>query len=76
MSALTAKTRDTRNANHKVIWDMNIPCCCVIMERKSDIVIVYKMEKAAIFIDFAISGDKRIIDNEKKKLLKREIQRL
>ena len=50
------------------------------MERRPDIVIVDKIEKA-IMIDVAIPGDKRIIDKEKEKIekyqnLKREIQRL
>ena len=51
------------------------------MERRPDIVIVDKIEKKAIMIDVAISGDKRIIDKEKEKIekyqnLKREFQRL
>ena len=60
---------------------MNIQCDNIIVERRPDIVTVNKMEKTAIIIDIAISGDKRIIDKGKKKIekyqnLKREIQRL
>ena len=51
------------------------------MKRKSDLVIVNKMEKTPIIIDMALPGDKKIFDKEKKKIekypnLKREIQRL
>ena len=71
----------TENVNHKLIWDMNIQCDNIIVERKPDIVIVNEMEKTAIIIDVAIPGDKRILDEEKKKIenhqnLKGEIQRL
>ena len=60
---------------------MNIQCDNVIVERRSDIVIVNKMEKTAIIIDVAVPGDKRVIEKEKEKIekhqsLKREIQRL
>ena len=70
----------SENVNHKLIWHMNIKCDNIIVERRSDIVIVNKMEKTAIIIDAAIPGDKRIIDKEKEKIekyqnLKREIQR-
>ena len=57
----------TENVNHRLIWDMNIQCDDVIMERKPDIVIVNKMEKTAIIINVAIPGDKSIIVKEKKK---------
>ena len=51
------------------------------VKRKSDLVIVNKMEKTPIIIDMALPGDKKIFDKEKKKIekypnLKREIQRL
>ena len=49
---------------------MNIQCDNIIEERRSDIVIVNKMEKAAIIIDVTIPGDKRIIDKEKQKIEK------
>ena len=71
----------TENVNHKLIWDMNTQCDNIIVERKPDIVIVNEMEKTAIIINVAIPGDKRIPDEEKKKIenyqnLKGEIQRL
>ena len=71
----------TKNVNHKLIWDMNIQCDNIIVERRPDIVIANKVEKAAIIIDVAIPGDKRIIEKEKEKIekyqnLKKEIQRL
>ena len=71
----------TKNVNHKLIWDMNIQCDNIIVERRPDIVIVNKGEKAAIIIDVAIPGDKRIIEKEKEEIekyqnLKKEIQRL
>ena len=56
----------TENVNHRVIWDMNIQCHNIIVERKPDIVIVNEMEKTAIIINVAIPGDKSIIDKEKK----------
>ena len=68
------------NVNHKLIWHMNFQCENVIVERKPDIVIINKMEKAAIIIDVAIPDDKRIIYKVKEKIekyqnLKGEIQR-
>ena len=71
----------SENVNHKLIWDMNIQCDRIIVERRPDIVIGNKMEKTAIVTDTAIPGDKRIIDKETEKIekyqnLKREIQRL
>ena len=47
---------------------MNIQYNNVIVERKPDTAIVNKMEKAAIIIDVAMPGDKRITDKEKKKI--------
>ena len=71
----------SENVNHKLIWDMNIQCDNVIVERRPDIAIVNKMEKTAVTIDVAIPGDKTIIDKEKEKIekhqnIKREIRRL
>ena len=71
----------SENVNDKLIWDMNIKCDNVIVERRPDVVIVNKTEKRAIIIDIAIPGDKIIIDKEKEKIekyqnVKREIQRL
>ena len=71
----------SENVNHKLIWDMNIQCDNVIVERRPDIAIVNKIEKTAIIIDVAVPGDKRIIDKEKEEIekyqyLKREIQKL
>ena len=71
----------SENVNHKLIWDMNIQCENVMVERRPDIVIVNKMEKTAIIIYVAIPVDKKIIDKEKEKIekyqnLKREIVRL
>ena len=71
----------SENNNHKLIWDMNIQCDNIIVERRPDIVVVKKMEKTAIVKDVAIPGVKRIIDKEKEKIekyqnLKREILRL
>ena len=71
----------SENVNHSLIWDMNIQCDNVIVERKPDIVIVNKMEKTAFIIDVPIPGDKRITDKEKEKIekyqnIKREILRL
>ena len=53
-------------------------CHC---RKKTRFVIVNKKEKAAIIIDVAIPGDKRMINKEKEKIekcqnLKREINRL
>ena len=58
------------NVNHTLIWDMNIQCGNVTVEKKPDIVIVNKMEKTAIITDVAIPGDKRIIDKETEKIEK------
>ena len=71
----------SENVNHKLIWDMNIQCDNVIVERRPDIAIVNKIGKTAIIIDVAIPGDKTIIDKEKEKIekyqnIKREILRL
>ena len=57
----------SENIYHMLIWDMNIECDNVIVERRPDIVIVDKTEKTAIIIDAAIPGDRRIIDKEKEK---------
>ena len=54
----------TENVSYKLIWELNIQCDNVIMEKRPDIVIVNKMEKRAIIIDFTIPGDKIIIDKE------------
>ena len=71
----------SENVNHKLIWDMNIQCDRIIVERRPDIVIGNKMEKTATVTDVAIPVDKRIIDKQTEKIekyqnLKREIQRL
>ena len=42
------------------------------MERRSDVVIANKMEKAAIITDVAILGNKRITDKEKQKIEKHQ----
>ena len=60
---------------------MESHCGNVIVERRPDIVIVNKMEKAAVITDFEILGDQRMIGKEKEKIekyqnLKREILRL
>ena len=73
---ISTQSSNCENVNHKLIYK----CDNVIVERRPDIVIVDKIEKA-IMIDVAIPGDKRIIDKEKEKIekyqnLKREIQRL
>ena len=60
----------SENVNHKLIWDMNIQCDRIIVERRPDIVIGNKMEKTAIVTDAAIPGDKRIIDKETEKIEK------
>ena len=57
----------SENIYHMLIWDMNIECDNVIVERRPEIVIVDKTEKTAIIIDAAIPGDRRIIDKEKEK---------
>ena len=56
----------TENINHKLIWDMNIQCENVIVERSPDTAIDDKIEKTAIIIDVAIPGEKRIIDKKKR----------
>ena len=38
----------SEKVNHKLIWDMNIQCDNIIVERRQDIAIVNKMEKTAI----------------------------
>ena len=60
----------SENVDHKLIWDMNIQCGNITVEKKPDIVIVNKMEKTAIITDVAIPGDKRIIDKETEKIEK------
>ena len=55
----------SENVNHKLIWDLNVQCDNVILEKGPHIVIVNKREKTAIVIDVAISRDKRIVDKEK-----------
>ena len=70
----------TENVNHKLIWDMDILCHNLIVERKPDIATVNKMEKTTIIIDVAIPGDKRTTFKEKKKIqkyqnIKKEFQR-
>ena len=54
----------TENFNPKRIWDINIQCDNVIVERKPDIVIVNKMENTAIVEDVVILEDKRITDKD------------
>ena len=51
----------TENVNQILIWDMNIQCDNVIVERKPDFFIANKMEKTAIIMDAAITLDKRIL---------------
>ena len=51
----------TENVNQIPIWDMNIQCDNVIVERKPDFFIANKMEKTAIIMDAAITLDKRIL---------------
>ena len=58
---------------------MNIQCDNIIAKRKPDSANVNKLENAAIIIDVAIPGEKRITDKEKDKTekcqnLKGEIQ--
>ena len=69
------------NVNQMLIWDMNIQCDNIIVERRRDIVIINKIEKTATITDVARPGDKIIIDKEKENIenfqnVKREIQRL
>ena len=56
------------NVNRKLTWGMVIQCD--IVESKPDIVIVNKMEKTAIIIDVAKSGDKVITGKENKMIEK------
>ena len=70
----------SENVNHKLIYDMNVQCDNIIVERRPDIVIANKMEKTAIITDVEIPGKKRITHLKKEKIekypnLKREIQR-
>ena len=44
------------NVNHKLIWDMNMQCDNVVVERRPDIIILNKMEKTAITTYVAIHG--------------------
>ena len=48
------------------MWDMNIQCDNVVVERKPDPAIVNKMEKTEVIMDVAIPGDKKIIGKDKK----------
>ena len=70
----------TENVNQIPIWDMNIQCDNVIVERKPDFFIANKMEKTAIIMDAAITLDKRILTRkwkiEKYQNIRGEIQRL
>ena len=70
----------TENVNQILIWDMNIQCDNVIVERKPDFFIANKMEKTAIIMDAAITLDKRILTRkwkiEKYQNIRGEIQRL
>ena len=70
----------SENVNHRLIWDMNIQCDNIIVERRPDIVIVNKMGKTAIIIDVAIPGDKGIMTRKRRRLksirASKEIQRL
>ena len=70
----------TENVNQILIWDMNIQCDNVIVERKPDFFIANKMEKTAIIMDAAITLDKRILTRkwkiEKYQNIREEIQRL
>ena len=51
----------TENVNQILIWDMNIQCDNVIVERKPDFFIANKMEKTPIIMDAAITFDRRIL---------------
>ena len=70
----------TENVNQILIWDMNIKCDYVIVERKPDFFIANKMEKTAIIMDAAITLDKRILTRKRKiekyQNIRGEIQRL
>ena len=48
----------SKKVNHKLIWDMNIQCDNIIVERRPDITIVNKKEKTARIIDVAIPWTK------------------
>ena len=63
----------SENVNHKLMYEMNMQCDNIIVERRPDIVIANKMEKTAIITDVTIPGEKEKI--EKYPNLKREIQR-
>ena len=58
----------TENVNHKLIWDMDILCHNLIVEKKPDIVTVNKMEKTTIIIDVAIPGDNRTSVRKRRRL--------
>ena len=53
------------NVNHKLIYDMNMKCDNIIVERRPDIVIANKMEKTAIITDVEIPGKKKNNSPEK-----------
>ena len=58
----------TENVNHKLIWDIDILCHNLIVEKKPDIVTVNKMEKTTLIIDVAIPGDKRTSVRKRRRL--------
>ena len=60
----------TENANYKLVWNMHIQYDNVTVERRPDIVIENKMEKTAITIDAAKTGEKRITVKEREKIEK------
>ena len=70
----------TENVNQILIWDMNIQCDNVIVERKPDFFISNKMENTAIIVDAAITLDNRILTRKwkikKNQNIRGEIQRL
>ena len=71
----------TENVNHRLVFDMNLQCDNVIVERRLDIVIDNKVKKIAIALDVTKLGEKKIIDKEREKTAKYqnfkiEIQRL
>ena len=70
----------TENVNQILIWDMNIQCENVIVERKPDFFISNKMENTAIIVDAAITLDNRILTRKwkikKNQNIRGEIQRL
>ena len=55
----------SENVNHKLIYDMNMKCDNIIVERRPDIVIANKMEKTAIITDVEIPGKKKNNSPEK-----------